>query len=77
MTESTLRRTSDQLIPLLIGLIIGFLSSIAMQSGRLATLEADDVTTRSAIQEIKGVQAQDHRLLEQMAGKLRVPLQGE
>jgi len=33
------RRAWDSLLPLLIGMVIGLLSSYAIQSGRLATLE--------------------------------------
>lgn len=68
MSEATLRRAADSLLPLLVGVVIGFLGSMATFSGRVARIETT-VEMQSA--SIKTIAEQVGQLREDIATRRR------
>lgn len=49
MSEANLRRSADSLLPFFAGILVGVLTSFAVFSGRLATIEAKQANDEASI----------------------------
>ncbi len=55
-TSGTLRRSADAMLPFFFGIIVGVLSAYAGIAGRIATLEAHDVSNEKRITAVEASQ---------------------
>lgn len=70
--EPILRRRVDQVFPLLIGLVVGLLSSFAVFSGRIAALEAKSEAQADAIRDLKREQEETNGYLRGLTERFGV-----
>lgn len=72
VSEHTLRRSADTMLPFLVGIIIGVLASFAAFSGRVATLEANDRVYAAQIASLEADSKETNVLVHAIAFKLGV-----
>lgn len=65
-----LRRSADTMLPFLVGLVLGVLSSYASLSGRISTLEADDRTHDKQISALEHLEEQTNDYVRAIAVKV-------